>query len=53
MDVPLGIKAAPETAREAGRDRQNTGPEQNKEQRCGDVSTKPVLPQILLPGCVG
>lgn len=53
MDVPLGIKAALETACEASRDRKNTGPKQNKEQRCQDASMKPVLPQILLLGCVG
>lgn len=47
MDVPLEIKAAPKTASEASRDRQNTGPDQNKEQRCRDVSMKPVLPQVL------
>lgn len=41
MDVPLEIKAALKTASEASRDRQNTGPDQNKEQRCQDVSTKP------------
>lgn len=45
MDVPLEIKAAPKTASEASRDRQNTGLEQNKEQRWRDVSVKPALPR--------
>lgn len=45
MDVSLEIKAAPKTASEASRDRQNTGPEQNKGRRWRDVSRKPVLPK--------